>query len=235
MNGRGREEPGGLKCLLPRREFADRDTVNSETSEVKPACAAFQIAFGLARWLTEAPVLVGLGRPGPFTQGRVCVLLAGQRESLGQAVPDSDRCVAVRVSTFTPVSHTSKPFNCLFPLSGTSLIAQLVKNPPAVQETWVRSLGWEDPLEKGKATHSSVLAWRIPWTVSSVGLQRVGHNSATFTFTLSPFLNRSLDKYFPGSISYKMFCVLRSFLSFNKLFSPNHFQLNIQNNSRFTE
>ena len=45
------------------------------------------------------------------------------------------------------------------------LIAQLVKNPPAMWETWVRSLGWEDPLEKGMATHSSILAWRIPWTV----------------------------------------------------------------------
>ena len=43
-----------------------------------------------------------------------------------------------------------------------SLVVQLVKNPPAMQETWVRSLGWEDPLEKGKATHSSILAWRIP-------------------------------------------------------------------------
>ena len=41
-------------------------------------------------------------------------------------------------------------------------VAQLVKNPPAMQETWVQSLGWEDPLEKGKATHSSILAWRIP-------------------------------------------------------------------------
>ena len=46
-----------------------------------------------------------------------------------------------------------------------SLVAQLVKNPPAMQETWVRSLGWEDPLEKKTATHSSSLAWRIPWTV----------------------------------------------------------------------
>ena len=46
-----------------------------------------------------------------------------------------------------------------------SLVAQLVKNPPAVQETWVQSLGWEDPLDKEKATHSSILAWRIPWTV----------------------------------------------------------------------
>ena len=45
------------------------------------------------------------------------------------------------------------------------LVAQLVKNPLAVRETWVRSLGWEDPLEKGTATHSSILAWRIPWAV----------------------------------------------------------------------
>ena len=44
-------------------------------------------------------------------------------------------------------------------------LAQLVKNPPATWETWVRSLGWEDPLEKRRATHSSILAWRIPWTV----------------------------------------------------------------------
>ena len=43
-------------------------------------------------------------------------------------------------------------------------MAQLVENPPAVRETWVQSLGWEDPLEKGKATHSRILAWRIPWT-----------------------------------------------------------------------
>ena len=46
-----------------------------------------------------------------------------------------------------------------------SLVAQLVKNPPAMQETWVQSLGWEDPQEKGTVTHSSILAWRIPWTV----------------------------------------------------------------------
>ena len=44
------------------------------------------------------------------------------------------------------------------------LVAQMVKNPPAMQETWVQSLGWEDPLEEGMATHSSVLAWRIPMT-----------------------------------------------------------------------
>ena len=46
-----------------------------------------------------------------------------------------------------------------------SLVTQLVKNPPALWKTWVQSLGWEDPPEKGKATHSSILTWRIPWTV----------------------------------------------------------------------
>ena len=49
--------------------------------------------------------------------------------------------------------------------SWASLVAQLVKNPPAMWEIWVQSLGWEDPLENGKASHSSILAWRIPWTV----------------------------------------------------------------------
>ena len=62
-----------------------------------------------------------------------------------------------------------------------SLVAQLVKNLPAMCETWVWSLGWEDPLEKGKATHSSILAWRIPWTVYSMGSQRVIHDWMTFT------------------------------------------------------
>ena len=52
--------------------------------------------------------------------------------------------------------------------SQASLVTQLVKNPPAMQETWVQSLGWENPLEKGKATHSSILACRIPWTVESM-------------------------------------------------------------------
>jgi len=60
-------------------------------------------------------------------------------------------------------------------------VAQLVKNLPAMQETWVRSLSQEYPLEKGMATHSSILSWRIPWTeepdgLLSMGLQRVGHN-----------------------------------------------------------
>ena len=62
-----------------------------------------------------------------------------------------------------------------------SLMAQMVKNPPVMQETWVQSLGWEYPLGEGMATHSSILAWRIPWIeesggLQSIGLQRVEHH-----------------------------------------------------------
>ena len=60
-------------------------------------------------------------------------------------------------------------------------MAQLVTNPPAMWETWVQSQGWEDPLGKGMATHFSILAWRIPWSVQSMVSQRVGHDWATFT------------------------------------------------------
>ena len=65
--------------------------------------------------------------------------------------------------------------------SWASLIAQTVKHLPTMQETWVQSLGWEDPLEEGMATYSSIFAWRIPWIeelggLQSKGLQRVGHD-----------------------------------------------------------
>ena len=71
--------------------------------------------------------------------------------------------------------------------SWASLVTQMVKTLPAMQETWFWSLDWEDPLEKGTATHSSILAWRIPWTkepgtLQSMGLQRVRHDWVTFSF-----------------------------------------------------
>ena len=63
----------------------------------------------------------------------------------------------------------------------TSLVSQMVKHLPTMQETWVQSLGWEDLLEKEMETHSSILAWRIPWLeepggLQSMGSQRVGHD-----------------------------------------------------------
>ena len=69
-------------------------------------------------------------------------------------------------------------------LNGASLVVQMVKDLPAIQETWVWSLGQEDPLEKEMATHSNILAWRIPWTgepggLQSTGSQRAGHDLGT--------------------------------------------------------
>ena len=69
----------------------------------------------------------------------------------------------------------------MLPTEGAFLVAQTVKRLPAMRETWVQSLGWEDPLEEGMTTHSSILAWRIPWTeepgrLQSMGSQRAGHN-----------------------------------------------------------
>ena len=63
------------------------------------------------------------------------------------------------------------------------LVAQLVKNLPVMRETWVQSLGWEDPPKKGKAAHSSILAWRIPWTIYSPW----GHKESGMTEQLSLF------------------------------------------------
>ena len=73
------------------------------------------------------------------------------------------------------------------------LVVQMVKNLPAMQETRFQSLGWEDPLQKGMATHSRILAWRIPWIeepggLQSVGLQRVRYNWATNTFIICIYI-----------------------------------------------
>ena len=85
--------------------------------------------------------------------------LSGKESACNAGDPDS-----------IPGSGRSAGEGIGYPLqySWASLVAQLVKNPPAMRETWVRSLGWVDPLENGTASHSSILAWRIPWTVQSV-------------------------------------------------------------------
>ena len=86
------------------------------------------------------------------------------------------------VNDFSPETKQKKHSQLFYQkVRFLSLVAQLLKNMPAMWETWVRSLDWEDPLEKGKATHSSILAWRIPWTEEPMGSQRVGHDWVTFT------------------------------------------------------
>ena len=95
--------------------------------------------------------------------------MGGTRDARGfpqSSVGKESACHAGDPSSI-PGLGTSTGEGIGYPLSysWSSLVSQLVKNPPAMRETWVRSLDWEDPLEKGKANHSSILAWRIPWTV----------------------------------------------------------------------
>ena len=80
-------------------------------------------------------------------------------------------------------------------LSQASLLAQLVRNPSAMRETWVQSLGWEDTLEKGEATHTSILAWRIPRTTQSTGSQSQTWLSNFHILCLSPSLHSSVTDF----------------------------------------
>ena len=89
---------------------------------------------------------------------------------------------------FHSAQFKSWVFLVIYLLAGASLEAQLVKNPPTMRETWVQPLGWEDPLEKGKATLSSILAWRILWIVCIVhgvakSWTRLSDFHFLFTFT----------------------------------------------------
>ena len=121
---------------------------------------------------------------------------------------DSLRCTAlVTFLSLSIILHLTK--------RRVSLVAQMVKNLPAMQETWVRSLGREDPLEKEMATHSSILAWRIPWTeepggLQSMGSQRVGHNWVTNTFTNT--LRKEKEPWSPKDVIYISFKAIFEFL-----------------------
>ena len=88
--------------------------------------------------------------------------LSAMQKTLGLLIPGSGR-------------STEEGIGYQLQCSWASLVAQLVKNPPAIRETWVWFLGWEDPLEKREATHSGILAWRIPWTDHGVPKSRTLH------------------------------------------------------------
>ena len=97
-----------------------------------------------------------------------------QRRYAGSSTGEESPCNAGDADSVSGLGRsTGERVGYPLQYSWASHAAQLVKNPPAMQ---VRSLGWEDPLEKGKATHFSILAWRISWTVESMGSERVGHN-----------------------------------------------------------
>ena len=108
---------------------------------------------------------------------------------IAQLVKNRQQCRRSRFGSIPESGRSAgEGIGYLLQYSWASLVAQLVKYPPAIWETWVRFLGWDDPLEKGKATHSSILACRIPWTVYSMGLQGVGHHWETCTFTFTFFM-----------------------------------------------
>ena len=117
---------------------------------------------------------------GDQVSSHVGVLQEPGKASCGTTRLNSIQCTAHTQprgeQTFVSVKVSGEFLGTPTSLERASLVAHLVKNPSAMQETWVRSLGWEDCLEKGKHTHSSILAQKIPWTVWSMKLQRAGHD-----------------------------------------------------------
>ena len=96
------------------------------------------------------------------------------RGFLDSSVAKESACDAGNPSSIPGSGRSAgEGIGCPLQYSWASFRAQLVKILPAMWETWVQSLGWEDPLEKGKATHSGILVWRIPWIVWSMGSQKV--------------------------------------------------------------
>ena len=149
--------------LETRRLLSDRSWIWSKVkvkeSEVAQPCPTLSNPMD--------PSLLGSSVHGIF-QARILEWVAFSF-SRGSSQPrDLPHCR----QTLLPSEPPGKPL-VSFPCG---LSGKKKKNSPAMWETWVHSLGWEDPLEKEKATHSSLLAWRIPWTVQFMGSQRVGHN-----------------------------------------------------------
>ena len=108
-----------------------------------------------------------------FYISSVCLYKLGTEEQ--KPIPDAPLYIREIMTNFSSLSveflWNVPTFGLPHSITWVSLVAQTVKNPPTMRETWIRSLGWEDPLEKGTATHSNILAWRIPWTEEPGRLQ----------------------------------------------------------------
>ena len=148
---------------------------------------------GRTRWFREDPMhWRRKWQPTPVflpgeSQGRGSLVgchIWGRTESDGLSSSSSSSSIQqhVRAWMSVPYPHGSQ---------GVSLVAQTVKNLPVIRETWVWSLGREDPLKKGMATHSSIFAWRIPWVEEPGSLQSMGHKESDTTewLTLAQFSN----------------------------------------------
>ena len=124
-----------------------------------------------------------LNHPETIHSSPVCGKWSSPKPAPGAKKLENHWSKEILIKEYIIIKLCQAYYDCLLLTLGQAfLVAQLVKNLPAMRETWVQSLGWEDSLEKGVAIHSSILTWRIPWTVLSMELQRVGHNWATFTF-----------------------------------------------------
>ena len=119
----------------------------------------------VAQWRLTLCDPMDCSLPGSFIHG----IFPGQNTGVGTGAvpPGKESAYDAGDSNSIPGSGRSTGEGIGYPphYSWDYLMVQLVKNPPAMWETWVQSLGWEDPLEKGTGTHSSILAWRFPWTV----------------------------------------------------------------------
>ena len=117
--------------------------------------------------------------------------------------------ISRQVFTTSANWEAQRIFACNLPLQQASLVAQRLKRLPAMLETPVRSLGWEDSLQKEMATHSNILAWRIPWREErgrpqSMGPQRVGHDWVTsLSLSFPPFCNYEQDYFWLNKYMWK--------------------------------
>ena len=156
----GKNTGVGCHCLLQCMK------VKSE-SEVK---VTLKIAMTLSSH-RDMPIMYSSSQTGLISH------IGGSYQDLDSSVGKESICNAGDPSLIPRLGRSAgEVIGYSLKCSQASLQAQLVKNLPAMQETWVPALGQEDPLEKGKTTHSSMLTWRIPCTVQSRGSQRAGHN-----------------------------------------------------------
>ena len=176
---------------LLRVPWTARRSNQSILKEISPACSLEGMVlkmklqyFGHLIWrvdsLEKTLMLGGIGGRRKRGQPRMR-WLDGFTDSMDVSLSELQEMVMDREAWRAGIHGVAKSRTWL---SNWTELNQMVKNPPTIWDTWVWSLGWEDPLEEGMATHSSILAWRISWTEKSgglqpIGLQRVRHDWAT--------------------------------------------------------
>ena len=177
---KSRDEPVSLFCTYDK--FIGRDFINTCIKlnlKRPPDHCRFLCNFSCIWWGNVFGAGLGIrvaDEPTPLYHGLYPVSRGWRPPAAYSLLPDC--------STFGPRQYSALSALCTEQMARASLVAQTVKHLPAMWETWIQSLGWEDPLEKEMTTHSSTLAWKIPWTeepgrLQSKGTQRVGRDWAT--------------------------------------------------------